>query len=512
MFRGAKEFKELLEKHKDKRPVLLYGDPDPDGLFALLLMCRFCDMLGIKYSYYCNGVRQHGFKLDPATLRGFMVIAADFAITQEEMEELVKHDVVVLSTDHHLIQSEFIDVSCGEARGIVINNQYEFEDPEKEFLSGAGVFYELILDLYPEFKDDVFEAVVGITLLSDVRPIENKQARKYLKKTFTADTDNPYIAHLIKGATGGDFGFGKPKLDRNFIDYSLNPKINSLLRFDKTRDAMNFILNNHPLDQGVRDKQKSLIGAMHQYATVLDLPNLTILSITDTDYLDFDTDVTGFIGLFCSDYMDKVSGKSAFGFVMSKGRVIRASFRGKFDDVHYRRGFVNLGIDANGHPSAFGVKDFTPKVDTWQQLNDLVQELEEGHEYKATIVPVGNIATFFLKKGMDVAVNNCFVRDRYRTYLKYTGDNIVERKRTYKTEELTHMDELQGKQADLVKGGVPHYYLRDTNGNPIVKYIEFEVDGRTVKSFGVELPEGLILPVLEKGYVSLYVRKNFEEE
>ena len=40
------------------------------------------------------------------------------------------------------------------------------------------------------------------------------------------------------------------------------------------------------------------------------------------------------------------------------------------------------------------------------------------------------------------------------------------------------------------------------------KYLEYLVDGRKVKSFGVPIEEGLILPIVEKGYINLYIRGN----
>ena len=57
---GKERFKEIFEKY-NSRPILLYGDPDVDGLISLLLMCQFCDMQGLKYSYYVNDKRFHGF-------------------------------------------------------------------------------------------------------------------------------------------------------------------------------------------------------------------------------------------------------------------------------------------------------------------------------------------------------------------------------------------------------------------------------------------------------------------
>ena len=69
---GADLFKSLFEKFKN-RPILVYGDPDSDGLISLKLMCDFCDMFGLKYKYFVNEHRHHGFTLSPSVLNGYLV-------------------------------------------------------------------------------------------------------------------------------------------------------------------------------------------------------------------------------------------------------------------------------------------------------------------------------------------------------------------------------------------------------------------------------------------------------
>ena len=72
--------------------------------------------------------------------------------------------------------------------------------------------------------------------------------------------------------------------------------------------------------------------------------------------------------------------------------------------------------------------------------------------------------------------------------------------------EFSNEDYASGLKPDVRNRGVDYKYVRDTDGNPIVKYIEYLVDGRKVKSFGDRIEDGLILPILEKGYMQLYVR------
>lgn len=508
---GAEKFKELFEKYKS-RPLLLYGDPDCDGLISLLLMCQFCDMFGLKYSYYVNEHRYHGFTLDIRNLSGYLIIAADFSITEVEMQQLVDNDVAILSTDHHEIQKDFINVS-GKAEGVVINNQYEFEPREDRYLSGAGVFYELICSLYPEFKSKLREALVGITLLSDIRATESEKARAYLKSTFTIDAEQyPYIKYLISNVLqdSADYSFGVPRMDRNFIDFNLSPTINALLRFNKTAEATDFILGRglaRSGSQSYRGRQRDLMRAMSERAMLLDMPNVSILCVNDVDFRDFiDIELSDFIGLFCSEYKDKHGGKSTLGFTLSNGVVTRASFRGKYDDIHYLTGFKNNGIDANGHPNAFGIKNFSPTQETWVMIHDLVTDLESTHQSTITVVSSGNLALTLLQTGQKYANENCYVRDWYRTYYKYTGNNAKIVNETYRMEEFTKEDYVEGRKPDKEKSGIFYKYILDTDGNKIPKYIEYLIDGRKVKSFGVHVEDGLILPILERGYLQLYVK------
>ena len=505
---GSDKFKDLFLKYKD-RPILLYGDPDVDGLISLLLMTKFCDMFSLPYKYIVNEHRFHGFAVNPIDYKGYMIIASDFTITRKELSSIIDNNIVLLSTDHHECESDFIyEESSSGGVGLVINNQYPFESEDNRYLSGAGVFYELICSLFPEFKSDVRDALVGITLLSDIRPTEGSLAHKYLKKTFSIKPETPYINYLIKNTLNNDFGFGVPKLDRNFIDYTLNPTINALLRFNKTDDAVAFILGlGLNKDFNARSNQATLLESIREKSYILDMPSVSILAVDTSSFsIDPSIELSDFIGLFCSDYKDKTGGKSTLGFTLENGVVTRASFRGRFDDIHYLAGFRHIELDANGHRNAFGIKNFVPTQDTWIQINDLISELESNHERTITIYETSNLAFSLNKTGNKLATENCYVRDYFRSYYKYKGSNAKVIKETYKMEKLSTLDIANGVIPEVTSKGCGYKYLRDSNGNKIPKYIEYLIDGRRVKSFGVSVYDGLILPILERGYMQLYVR------
>lgn len=469
-------------------------------------------MLGLKYSYYVNDDRFHGFQLELEKLKGYLVISADFSITEDELQEIVDNDIVLLGTDHHEVHSsEFLYKKSATAEGIFINNQYKFEPEEDAYLSGAGVFFELICSLYPEFNTMERKALVGVTLLSDIRQIENKKAREYLKAAYTFDTTQEgYIKYLIESVMDSDYDFGVPRLDRNFIDFTLSPCINALLRANRTQEAINFILGNGLQSTSARAHQKDIQSLIESKLNVFPMSSLHIIWVNALDFVNTNIKLTSYIGLMCGRYKDKHKGVSTLGFVYENGKILRTSFRGKYDDIMYLTGVRNLGIKAEGHHNAFGIVDFTPTEDTWVLLDDLVSDLESMHHSTIKVIESSNLMLTLVQVGQKLANENCYVRDMYRSYIKYTGKNAKEVKKTYKTLEFTPEDYIAGVKPDEVKNGIYYKYDRDKEGNPIAKYIEYLVDGRPVKSFGVSINEGYIMPILDRGYIKLYLKSPLE--
>lgn len=496
VIKGAEKVKELIERGiSEGRKVIAIGDPDVDGIFSLKLMCDLLNMLGVTYSYYINSNRVHGFTLSPEALRGYLVIMADFAISRQCVEDLIKNDCLVVSLDHHKIKDTFIEYD----NGVVVNNQYDFEPEEDRYLSGAGVVYEIFSEVYPDFVSDLHKAIVGITLLSDVRPLENNKAKYYLRKTYSS-TDE-YIKYLIDCTMKADFGFGMPKMDRNFIDFTFSPTVNALLRFNKTQEAINLILGGGmSTDVDYRQKQQDLIRKMKNEVEILEMTSLTVLAI---DSSKFTEDITSFIGLLCSSF--KNIGKSSLIFAYNSGYIKRASFRGKYDDIDYNLEFNKLGVHAEGHKGAFGIKEFYPDSSTWQELDNLVTKLEENHQDTKTVIECRSLASIMLQRGLKIATQNCYVRDMYRTYIKYTGNRVRVTKHTYRKVPFDDNDYLSHREPDDRYNGESYKYELDANGEKVTKYLEYLIDSKKVKSFGVTIEEGLILPILEKGYIQLYL-------
>lgn len=499
MYGSEKAYEILQNAIKQEKKIMLIGDPDVDGLMSLKMMCDYMDYLGLSYTYYVNDNRVHGFTLDSSLLSGYLVICADFSIDRKTLKTIVDNGVDVISTDHHEVEDTFIEYDNGKNKGVVLNNQYPFEPEEERYNSGAGVVYNLFKIFNPEFKSEERDAIVGITLLSDVRPIENRKARRYLAKLY--NYNEGYIEYLIQNTLRNDYGFGVPKMDRTFVDFTFSPTINAMLRFNKTQIAIDLILGKGIVSYtDYRLLQTELVRKLKQDVDVLDLGTCYILAIDAKLYQE---DVTNFIGLLCSQYTDNQ--KSALAFVYNGGKILRASFRGRFDDVDYRGGFQELGINAQGHKGAFGIKSFYPNADTWKKVAEMVGVLEKDHKDTRTVIESNNLSVTLLNKGSNFAYDNCFVRDMYRTYIRYTGKNAKEVRTTYRMVEFSMDDYANRRKPDRVKGQVSYKFELDKDGNKMVKYREFSIDGKTVKSFGLGVSDGLIMPILEKGYLNLYL-------
>lgn len=487
-----------MSKGEDSK-FLVYYDPDIDGLLAGFLGQRFLSRFNKKSLYHINENRGHGFHLPESEwykYKGYTILAVDFAITREELKNIISAGINIVSIDHHNIEDKFIyekDLESG-CEGVIINNQYPFEPEEYRFLSGAGVVYHVLsailrhLGRYEEDKAEI--ALVGISLLSDIRPTETELAKTYLKETFT--NQSPIIKYLVDVTTEetpytNRNSFGLPTMNRNFIDYNFSPKLNSLFRLNKGDLAVKLIqgdvetrhflkvenalkiykdMQNHV----VTEIMDNLKGKEYSHIIVKGVPKGFV-----SHYKELAT--TNFIGLACS----RVRGdyKSTFLYVEGEeGIVQRGSVRGLYDKVDYLEIFKKHGVRGEGHHNAFGILPMRMSEVDFEALNAEIAQAEESNKKNPKrnerVLEVNDLGMFLKGPNKKYAEMNIYVRDAYRVYLRYTGSNIKENKRG--------------------------------------KMIEYIIDGIPVKCFDLDLKveDGLILPVYGNGdYIEFTLRKAF---
>lgn len=477
--RGSEYVADFFENRFKGKEVLVYFDPDVDGLIAGLFACKALALRGIKFSWYINSNREHGFFIPLDKVRGMNILCVDFLMTREEIKCLVDAGCNVLSIDHHEnkdTKEDFIEYESNGKKGIVINNQYTFEDETSRYLSGAGVVFESMLPYFGnEFNTRENRSLVGLTLLTDIRNIENINARLYLQELYTHPYKG-YIGYLLDNTIGTiDYSFGVPRLDRNYIDFTFSPAINSCLRFNKQDEVVEFILGSGVLNKEYHKLQKELVAELSSSCKVIQFSNLNVIIVDVAKYqgLEYADCLSSFIGLLASKYLD--GKRSCIAYLVEGKKVGRASFRGRVNGLDYLSNVEHL-IDGVGHGPAFGIRNLKPSKALFDKINEVCKTLEENEDFSTEYINASNLSMILNNKGYDMGIENIYCLSQHRKFIRYTGKNIVEK-----------------------RSGA--------------KYKEYGIDGVTVMCFDTELDprKDLILPIIERGVLCFYLNKKFEE-
>lgn len=478
-FKGLKEASQIIQNFDKEKKVLVYFDPDIDGLISGYFVCKFLKMIGFDFVWYINKNRGHGFQIPIESLSGMNIIAVDFLITSEELINIVDGGNNIVSMDHHVNEGKYRAWENTEqgSKGVIINNQYQFEEEDSRYLSGAGVVFECLRLFLREFDTVENRALVGLTLLSDVRDIENRNARGYLTDLYTHKYKG-YIGYLLDNTIGDvDYGFGVPRLDRNYVDYTFSPLINACLRFNKEDMVVNFILGRGYLDRKYLQQQRELVPSLIERSYVEEFDSLRVVRL---DYHVLTSEevlvASNFIGLVASRYLDETHSCICY-MTNEDGSVKRASFRGHFNGGDYRSALneTNL-LEGVGHDSAFGILRLDISGSAFLRLSEVCEDVDNDfiktNSVEKKILYVNNLSMFMGAEGYNVGMENIFCLSQNRTYIKYTGNNIVAR-----------------------RSGA--------------KYKEYAIDGVSVLCFDNSLKpkEDLILPILERGVLNLYLNK-----
>lgn len=449
--KGTDIVSRILDKTETGKALVIF-DPDIDGAIAGLFFCWELHKRGIAFKTYVNPGREHGFLLgekEAKTLAGGTVFAGDFTVTREQVKMLTSNNVSIVCIDHHEFEAgakdtAFIHYADGEpvtggtppegytAEGVVVNTQYEWEPEGNRFQSGAGAVWEVLRRITPSMYDiSDAKALVGWTLLSDIRDISAPAAKIFLWELF----NQPYDGWLKKYADilpRNPFEpFGVPRASRQWVDYSLSPKINSLFRFGLEREAVAFTLGGlYPYADAQKDQRK-LVDLLQEIAHVKDYGALTVVAIPRFHPKipsDVRKHISNFVGLVASNHTEK--GKGCLGFVydgfgneLEDGTpyhqldgVGRASFRSNITGYPYRENFRGQGVDARGHSMAFGIKNLKPSDDLFENLNSICVEAKTKYP---NILKVKVLKTLDWDTLRDIAEHNDYSLTKDQILVKY---------------------------------------------------------------------------------------------
>lgn len=470
---------EYIKNIINGKSVFVYGDPDIDGIVATYFVLQYLKANNIPYTYFFNNDRQHGFKITDNVidvLHGAVIVAVDFHMTFAEIRYLVDNGVSIVNIDHHEIEDDFVYYinENTNAQGVILCNQYKTESDAWRFLSGAGVVYNTLCNIYPVFDTQEHRALVGLTLLSDECPLENQQAQQYLQELYSWQSEKTqYLINIVQNAKQRKGTFGVQKyLDREFITYSFNPVFNALCRYNKTYLALDVLMGNvtNNVDLYTYKLQQTAIrDYLLNNCTVVDYDSFCTCFINTKNLEVSEVNYANFLGLVANNLLNEYN-KTIMIWLCDNDVFVRGSVRGINPMVDYLQICKACGIACDGHQGAFGLLE----VPTQEQIKVLAQQIAlQESTVKAqglTTYKIINVCNLqqMLTFDKETAVYNAFVRNIYRAYYKYTGNNWQEIKRS------THAE-----------------------------YVVYSIDGITVKCFDTTLtPENAyILPLVTNGYV-----------
>ncbi|MDR7556394.1 MAG: single-stranded-DNA-specific exonuclease RecJ [Armatimonadota bacterium] len=226
-----------------RRPIVVYGDYDADGVTATAILVRALRTLGGNVDFYVPDRRRDGYGLHPeavatlATRGAGLLLAVDCGTTAHAAADVARaHGVDVVILDHHEPPEQLPAVAA------LVNPKRQ--SPRPGDYCAAGLALQLARALFARRghmvpADLVALAAVGtiadaVTLLDDNRVLVAVGLAHLARRTL------PGLAALADVA-----GLRSPFVVRD-VSHGLAPRLNAAGRLADARDAVRLLLTEDP--------------------------------------------------------------------------------------------------------------------------------------------------------------------------------------------------------------------------------------------------------------------------
>lgn len=250
------------EAIRKKEKVLIFGDYDVDGITSVVILKEIFLKAGMDVIHYIPHRIKEGYGLTRTILQTVkkenikLLITVDCGTSnREEIEELSRHGVDTIITDHHEPQGKDIPKAYSIINPKIKESNYNFRE-----LAGVGVAYKLA----QAFTGKSLEAeldLVTLGTIADVVPLigENRIIAKEGLKVL-AKTKRPGIRALIDSSR-----IGNRKFNSTFVGFILGPRLNASGRMSTAETSLNLLMSHNLiqakelallLEQHNRNRQK----------------------------------------------------------------------------------------------------------------------------------------------------------------------------------------------------------------------------------------------------------------
>lgn len=368
-----------IKEHNKK--VLIYGDPDVDGLSSLLIVREALERIGHKnFEVYDYDTREHSVNINAVTKAiyekfDYMIIVDSSSNDVKNISMLIEFGVTPIIIDHHV--THYDDYKYYPSGCVIISSDIENRLRHERFYkvsAGAmcfSLFGKYLEDRKYPWKD--LSAYGLISLYSDCIEMSPKFNRGiyYLATSLKTHELPRFIT---------DFFFKTSVFSRRFIEFTLAPKINALFRSENFNILNAYFLRD--LSYVERQKLLLVIDEVHSEARTLvsrvsdtiekkNLNNIVIGNLSTSQFAINENKLYNYTGLVANNLSSEYGKPSVV--LCETGTYIKGSFRDLFSR-NYLPKFKQFCY-AEGHGAAFGIKLQYNEVDNFLYcLEELVDK------------------------------------------------------------------------------------------------------------------------------------------
>lgn len=366
-YQGFHNDEKLFSMYDDiianNRKVLIHGDPDPDGVFALKIQQGMFDRLNFSnYTLWKYNSRSHNMENDVVAHAiynnyDYLIILDSSSNAMDDIRKLVKFGVKVIVIDHH--QCDW-DYSSYPEDCTIINCTMDNRLRRQEFYKlSAGALTFCLVSEYLKRKERPYKdlsAYALVTLYSDCIDMTRDLNRGiYYMATGLAESVLPIcIRHFMERYS---------VFSRRFIEYTFVPKINALFRAERF-DIINRYLLETPdynecinLVKTIKDNHVETKKKLDTITDIIQKDNLNNLVIANLSSINISINLDklyNYTGLVANNISQEFGKPCIVLCDNPKDNCIKGSFRDLLSRNYLPR--FKQFCSAAGHGAAFGIK------------------------------------------------------------------------------------------------------------------------------------------------------------